>query len=259
MPTAPTKKEREFPIWETVILMATFPIKITQISKDFDIKSKDVLDTFKELGMEKKSGGSADKDEFELFLAHITMKKQIKDMDAYRDGRAKIKSASKKTEAKPAEVKAPEVKAAPAKTEEAPKAAPAPKAAAAPVAKSAPAPAAKPAPSSKPQQTNKPQQPERKPQGQQNQNGQRPERDRRDNRDNRPQRDDRGPRDDRRQGGYSKYSAAPQENPFAKKIENMNRNAQGLRSSGSQQPKRDDQRKPQAQPQQKPVQAAPAP
>ena len=85
MPTAPTKKEREFPIWETVILMATFPIKITQISKDFDIKSKDVLDTFKELGMEKKSGGSADKDEFELFLAHITMKKQIKDMDAYRD------------------------------------------------------------------------------------------------------------------------------------------------------------------------------
>ena len=57
--------------------MTTFPIKITQISKDFDIKSKDVLDTFKELGMEKKSGGSADKDEFELFLAHITMKKQI--------------------------------------------------------------------------------------------------------------------------------------------------------------------------------------
>ena len=218
--------------------MTTFPIKITQISKDFDIKSKDVLDTFKELGMEKKSGGSADKDEFELFLAHITMKKQIKDIDAYRDGRSKIKSAAKKTEAKPAEAKAPEVKASPAKTEEAPKAAPA----------------------SKPQQNARPAQPERKPQGQQNQNGQRPERDRRDNRDNRPQRDDRGPRDDRRQGGYNKYSAAPQENPFAKKIENMNRNAQGLRPSGSQQPKRDDQRKPQQQPVQKPTQAAvPAP
>ena len=69
-----------------------------------------------------------------------------------------------------------------------------------------------------------------------------------------------GPRDDRRQGGYNKYSAAPQENPFAKKIENMNRNAQGLRPSGSQQPKRDDQRKPQQQPVQKPTQAAaPAP
>ena len=235
--------------------MTTFPIKITQISKDFDIKSKDVLDTFKELGMEKKSGGSADKDEFELFLAHITMKKQIKDIDAYRDGRSKIKSATKKKpETKPTEAKAPEAKAAPAKVEEAPKAASAPKA--------SPAPGAKPAPATanKPQQTAKPAQPERKPQGQQNQNGQRPERDRRDNRDNRPQRDDRGPRDDRRQGGYNKYSAAPQENPFAKKIENMNRNAQGLRPSGSQQPKRDDQRKPQQQPVQKPTQAAaPAP
>ena len=245
--------------------MATFPIKITQISKDFDIKSKDVLDTFKELGMEKKSGGSADKDEFELFLAHITMKKQIKDMDSYRDGRAKIKSASKKTETKPAEAKATEVKAAPAskaapaETEEAAKAAPAPKTA--PAQKSAPAPAPKPAPAnaSKPQQNARPAQPERKPQGQQNQNGQRPERDRRDNRDNRPQRDDRAPRDDRRQGSYSKYSAAPQENPFAKKIENMNRNAQGLRPNGSGQPKRDDQRKPQQQPMQKPTQAAPAP
>ena len=241
--------------------MTTFPIKITQISKDFDIKSKDVLDTFKELGMEKKSGGSADKDEFELFLAHITMKKQIKDIDAYRDGRSKIKSATKKKpEAKPTEAKAPEAKAAPAKVEEAPKAASAPKAAPAP--KASPAPGAKPAPATanKPQQTAKPAQPERKPQGQQNQNGQRPERDRRDNRDNRPQRDDRGPRDDRRQGGYNKYSAAPQENPFAKKIENMNRNAQGLRPSGSQQPKRDDQRKPQQQPVQKPAQAAaPAP
>ena len=30
-------------------------IKITQISKDFNMKSKDVLDMFKEIGLEKKS------------------------------------------------------------------------------------------------------------------------------------------------------------------------------------------------------------
>ncbi len=241
--------------------MATFPIKITQISKDFDIKSKDVIDTFKDLGIDKKSGGSADKDEFELFLAHLTSKKQIKDIDAYRDGRAKIKSSveRKKPEAKP-EAVAPEAKVAEVKPAEA-----APKTQAptqktptqkAPAAK-ANAETPKQPQQNKPQTDRKPQQLDRKPQAQQ-QAGQRPDRDRRDNRDNRG-RDDRG-RDGRRDSGYSKYSAAPQENPFAKKIENMNRNAQGLRPSGSQQPKRDDQRKPQQtqQPQQK-VAPTPAP
>ncbi|MBR5143594.1 MAG: translation initiation factor IF-2 [Clostridia bacterium] len=237
--------------------MATFPIKITQLTKDFDMKSKDVLDTLKDIGIDKKSGGSLDNDEFELFVAHVTFTKQIKDVDAYRAGKTKIKRSTAK--AKPEETKVeakPEAKATETKPAVKPEAKPAEtKPAAKPEAKQpARTSDTKPAPQ-KPQT-----QPERKPQGQQNQNGQRPEKERRDNRDNRPQRDDRGPRDDRRQGGYSKYSATPQENPFAKKIENMNRNAQGLRSSGSQQPKRDDQRKPQQQPAQKPTQAAaPAP
>ena len=114
-----------------MILMTNLPIKITQISKDFNIKSKDVIDTFKELGIEKKSGGSADADEFELFLSALTEKHQIKDLDAYRDGRSKIKSVEEKKDksAPKAEVKA-EAKAEP-KTEdkkEEKKAAPAPKA-----------------------------------------------------------------------------------------------------------------------------------
>ena len=78
--------------------MTNLPIKITQISKDFNIKSKDVIDTFKELGIDKKSGGSADADEFELFLATLTEKHQIKDLDAYRDGRCKINSVTEKKE-----------------------------------------------------------------------------------------------------------------------------------------------------------------
>ena len=227
--------------------MTNLPIKITQISKDFEIKSKDVLDTFKELGIEKKSGGSADKDEFELFLSHLTAKHQIKDLDAYREGRSKIKSAAEKKEKPKAEPKAEPKKET---VQEAPKATSAPKAAPAskaPATSAATAPKAAPAPAAKPGQ--KAQQPERKPQPQQAQANQRPDRDRRDNRDNR------APRDDRRQNNFGKYSAAPQENPFAKKAENMNRNAQGLRPTGSQQSKRDEQRKPQPQ-QQK---AAPTP
>ena len=241
--------------------MTTFPIKITQISKDFDIKSKDILDIFKELGIEKKSGASADKDEMELFLAHLTSKRQIKDIDAYKDGRTKIKSAlakkkpaeakpTAKTEAKSTETKPAakaEVKPA-AKTSEAKPVAPAK----APEAK-------QPVAQQKPQGQKPQAQPERKPQPTQAQGGQRPERDRRDN----PQRDNRGRGEDRKGQGYGKYSAAPQENPFAKKHDNMNRAAQGLRASGSQKPeqRRDEAKKPQAQqPQQKPVQTpAPAP
>ena len=101
--------------------MTNLPIKITQISKDFNIKSKDVLDTFKELGIDKKSGGSADKDEFELFLSALTEKHQIKDLEAYRSGRTKIKSVAEKAEKPVSAPKAEEKKAEPAPKNEAAK------------------------------------------------------------------------------------------------------------------------------------------
>ena len=196
--------------------MPNLPIKITQISKDFNIKSKDVLDTFKELGMEKKSGGSADKDEFELFLSHLTMSRQIKDLDAYRDGRTKIRSAEEKKE-KPAPKAEPAKAAAEAK----------------PAAEQKPAPKAEPvkpaaAPAPKAEQRPAPKAP---------QQDRRPQSDRPAQRFDKPQREQRGDRpaqrDDRR-NNFNKYTAAPQENPFAKKIDNMNRAAQGLRNPNSQ-------------------------
>ena len=184
--------------------MPNLPIKITQISKDFDIKSKDVIDIFKDLGIEKKSGGSADLDEFELFLSHLTLKNQIKDLDAYREGRTKIKSSVEKKEKKPAPAPKPEAKAE-VKPEVKPEAKPAAKKEAASVAKA---------------QQQKPVQQNNKPAPQQN---------------SRPERDDRRKGDfEQRKGGYQKYNAAPQENPFAKKLDNMNRAAQGLRNPNSQ-------------------------
>ena len=236
--------------------MTNFPIKITQISKDFDLKSKDVLDIFKELGIEKKSGGNVDVDEFELFLSYVTSKKQIKNLDAYREGRSKIKSSvERKKPAVKAEENKPQATVKPAsKTETKPDNAPK---ADKPAAKQGGEKPAEVKPQQKPQQPQqqKPQnQPERKPQ--QAQGGQqRPDRDRA-----KDQRDGNRGRDERKgNNGYGKYSAAPQENPFAKKIENMNRNAQGLRPSGSQQPKKDEHKKPQQQPQQPQKAAAPAP
>ncbi len=168
-------------------------VKIAQISKDFDLKSKDIIDSFKELGIDKKVGGSADAEEFELFLNHLTVTHQIKDIDAYRSGRTKISSTEKKVAPK-TEKKAPEAKPAP----KAPEAKPAPKA---PEAKT---------PEAKPAQQNRPAQQERRQEQKPRQDFSRDKR-----QDNRPT--------------YQKYNAAPQENPFAKKYDNMNRTAQGFR------------------------------
>ena len=199
--------------------MPILPIKITQISKDFDIKAKDVLDIFKDLGIDKKNGGSVDLDEFELFLSHLTKSRQIKDLDAYRDGRTKIKSSVEKKEKKSEPAQKVEVKAE-AKPEVKPASAPAPAAKPRENVKPAPQQSAKPAP----QQNNRP------------------------SRDDRPVRDGRGKNDsDQRRGSYQKYSAEPQANPFAKKLDNMQRAAQGFRNPNSQ------WQKPAEKPQQKPV------
>ena len=189
-------------------------VKIAQISKDFNLKSKDIIDSFKELGIEKKVGGSADGEEFELFLNHLTVKHQIKDLDAYRSGKVKISSAEKK--AAPKEEKKPEeaVKPAP-KAEEAVK--PAPK-----------KPEAKPIQNKPAQQTDRrgDSRPEQKPR-------QDFARDKR--QDSRP--------------SYQKYNAAPQENPFAKKHDSMNRAAQGFKGQGQKpQTDRPVQEKPKAAP-----------
>ena len=198
--------------------MPILPMKITQISKDFDIKSKDLLDTFKELGIEKKTGGSVDKDEFELFLSHLTSTRQIKDLDAYRDGRSKIKSSVEK-KAKPTPAPKAEVKAEPV----------------APKVEQKPAPKAEQKPAPKAEQRPAPQ-------------------DRRQG--DRPQKNDRPSRDfDNKKGGFNKYTAAPQENPFAKKLDNMNRAAQGMRNPNSswQKPSQEQVKKPTSQPAATPV------
>ena len=136
-------------------------IKVTQISKDFNIKTKDVSDIFKEVGLDKKTGASVEVEEYELFLHKITASHQIKNIDDYIDGKTKITVASEKKEQKAeapkAEVK-PEVKPAAPKAEpvkaEQPKAAPAPKVERPAAAQQRPA---------APQQAARPQQDQRRP------------------------------------------------------------------------------------------------
>ena len=202
--------------------MPQLPIKITQLSKDFNIKTKEIVDLFHELGIEKKSGGSVELDEFELFVQHITAAHQIKDADAYRDGKIKITSKAKekatteKTLTKAAEEnRAKEVPEEKKKAE----AKPAPKAEPKPVPKAEPKPAVERPAEKTPVRAEQPMPKSA----------------------DRPRTSDgRGDfRQDRRERpqttpSYQKYNAAPQANPFAKKLDNMTRAAQGLRSTGSQ-------------------------
>ena len=88
-------------------------IKVTQISKDFNMKSKDIIDVFKELGLEKKSGASVETDEYELFIQFATASHQIKNINDYIDGITKIAVVSapaEKKEEQPKTETAPETK-----------------------------------------------------------------------------------------------------------------------------------------------------
>ncbi len=245
-----------------MIYMAKKTIKLSQLSKDFAMKSKDVLDAFKELGLEKKSGANADDVEFALFFQKMTKANQIENLDDYVKGVATIRAEKKPVEdaapaEKPAEAAAPK-----AEEKLAPKAAP--KAEEKPAQKVTPKVEEKPAPKAeeKPAPKAEPKKEEKKPEEKKPEASAQPRIGRIDRplmtaeelrRSDRPapQRTDRqgqkggfdrqrqdGGRDNR-QGGRrfdNGYSARPQENPFAKKLDNMRREAQGFKPAGSQMP-----------------------
>jgi len=226
--------------------MAQGSIKISQISKDLNLKTKDIIDTFSsEIGIEKKSGASVDVAEFELFMQKLTLSHQIKNLDAYLSGETKISIASEskaeapKTAAKAepkaeapkaektaskaeapkaekAEPKAEEPKAEkPAAKPEAPKAAPekTPVAAKPTEAVHKVAASQNSAPERKPQQNNTPEKKsfDRNSFDKNQNNYQKPGA-------NKPFKNDRGGR----------YTNTDSFDPFAKKRENMNREANGF-------------------------------
>jgi len=139
--------------------------RVTNLSKDFDIKSKDIVDTLARYGVVGKTYmATVEPRDFNIMLAVLTENCQIDNIDAYMNGEVWIEGF-KQEEKKPipqppkAEKKADEVKAAPAKAEEQKKPEPAQKPAAAPQPAKAP--------ESKPQQQAHPQGQPAQPKGQQ--------------------------------------------------------------------------------------------
>ena len=227
-------------------------IKLSQISKDFNMKSKDVQDAFKEIGFEKKNSGAAvEAEEFELLLVHLTSTHQIKNLEAYTSGSVSISTVKEKPAAKTESAPKQEAKEAPkAEIKEAPKAEAkpaAPKVEEKPVQKQE----QKPAPKA---EIKEPQKPERK--------EQRPPEKKFEERRPRPEFDDKSRQNPRqnsqtyyapKNNTYQKYSERPQDDPFAKRRENMNRQLDGKRNF--QNPQQQGQQRPaqQINQQQKPV------
>ena len=235
-------------------------IKISDLSKDFAMKSKDIIEEFKTVNIEKTTGGTVSDEEFAAFMQHITSSHQMSDLEAYTSGKITIKVAKKaqepKAEAKP-EPK-PEVKPAPkaeAKPEPKVEAKPEPKAE--PKAEVKPqqaAPEKKPVTEKRPENAQRPERrPDQRPEGQRRPDAQRPQGDRN---GQRPQFDNNRRSDkpsfQNNNQGYqnNKYGARPSDDPFAKRRENMNREANGQRKPG------DNFARPQQKPQTAPVQKA---
>ena len=228
-------------------------IKLSQISKDFNMKSKDVADAFKEIGFEKKNSGAAvEAEEFELFLVHITKSHQIKNLEAYTSGSVSISSVNeKKTKAAPAEEKKPEIKAE--KPEAKPEAKAEAKAEAKPEVK-AEVKVEKPAAPAKEVKAEKPEIKSEKPMQkaengfdrQQKRNSDMPVGQRQNSQTYY------APSQNQRKPAYQKYTERPQDDPFAKRRENMNRQADGKRFVPGQKPGMPQQKPAMAQQQKKP-------
>ena len=78
--------------------MAQKAIKMKQLSDNINLKTKDILDAFKDIGLDKKSGASVEAAEFELLIATLTKKNQISNIDDYLDGITLADMMPEKTE-----------------------------------------------------------------------------------------------------------------------------------------------------------------
>ena len=81
--------------------------KIAQLSKDLNISNKVILELMKEGGVEKKTGGTLEDSELDLFFDRLTEGNQLENLDEYVSGTAKIIMPAEKKEEPKAEAAAP--------------------------------------------------------------------------------------------------------------------------------------------------------
>ena len=87
-------------------------VKISQLAKDLEIKSKDLTAVFSDLGMTKQTGGVLDADEVSYALQKLMDRYVVENINDYIDGKYKVKDTAKEQEEKAAAEKAAAEKAA---------------------------------------------------------------------------------------------------------------------------------------------------
>ncbi|MBQ8372285.1 MAG: translation initiation factor IF-2 [Clostridia bacterium] len=220
-------------------------VKISEMSKDFSMKSKDVVEAFKTLKIEKNTGASVSDGEFEAFMQYMTSTYQIKNIDDYLEGKVSITAPRpvKEEKAAPKVAEKPQVKATEPKPEPKPEQMSEVKADVTQRAeiKTAPKVAEKPSQGTRPAQgqSTRPAQGQGAPRPFDKQRSDRPDGQRPPFRQD-GQRSAQGQGRPDNRGSYqdrgSRYGARPSDDPFAKRREAMNRNAEGYKGQGGTRP-----------------------
>ena len=87
-------------------------VKISQLAKDLEIKSKDLVAIFGELGMTKQTGGTLENDEVSFALQSLIDRFPVVNINDYIDGKYKVKATAQEIAEKEAAEKAAAEKAA---------------------------------------------------------------------------------------------------------------------------------------------------
>ncbi|MBQ3076107.1 MAG: translation initiation factor IF-2, partial [Clostridia bacterium] len=81
-------------------------VKISQLAKDLEIKSKDLVALFSELGMTKQTGGTLEKDEVSFVIQTLMDRFPVKEINDYIDGKFKVKPTTQEIAEQEAAAKA---------------------------------------------------------------------------------------------------------------------------------------------------------
>ncbi len=87
-------------------------VKISQLAKDLEIKSKDLVAIFSELGMTKQTGGTLEKDEVSFVIQTLMDRFTIENINDYIDGKYKVAETATEIAEREAAEKAAAEKAA---------------------------------------------------------------------------------------------------------------------------------------------------
>ncbi len=87
-------------------------LKISQLAKDLEIKPKDLIALFTELGMTKQTGGSLESDEASFVIQTLIDRFPIENINEYIDGQYQVKATAQELAEKEAAEKAAAEKAA---------------------------------------------------------------------------------------------------------------------------------------------------